>query len=88
MQPNPDGSVGTFETALGSSVGFRYRIDSKSAISLGTGVNAITPVQGVKRYDVKNPFLSYDRNARLGNVQMRNGVGVTVVTNPAYRAHR
>lgn len=85
MQPNPDGSVGTYETALGGSIGFRYRIDSKSAVSLGTGVNAVTPVQGVKRYDVKNPFLSYDRNARIDNVQMRNSFGVTAVTNPAYR---
>lgn len=85
MQPNPDGSVGTYETALGGSIGFRYRFDAKSALSLGTGVNAVTPIQGVKRYDVKNPFLSYDRNARLGNVQMRNSFGVTTVTNPAYR---
>ncbi|WP_413944023.1 hypothetical protein [Bdellovibrio sp. HCB-162] len=85
MQPNPDGSVGTYETALGGSIGFRYRFDAKSALSLGTGVNAVTPIQGVKRYDVKNPFLSYDRNARLGNVQMRNSFGVTAVTNPAYR---
>ncbi|MEK2644284.1 hypothetical protein [Bdellovibrio sp. BCCA] len=85
MQPNPDGSVGTYETALGGSIGFRYRFDTKSALSLGTGVNAVTPIQGVKRYDVKNPFLSYDRNARLGDVQMRNSFGVTAVTNPAYR---
>lgn len=85
MQPNPDGSVGTYETALGGSIGFRYRFDAKSALSLGTGVNAVTPIQGVKRYDVKNPFLSYDRNARLGEVQMRNSFGVTAVTNPAFR---
>ncbi|MBO9665969.1 MAG: hypothetical protein J7501_04085 [Bdellovibrio sp.] len=85
MQPNPDSAVGTFETALSGSIGARYRIDTKSAISVGTGVSAITPVQGVKRYDTKNPFISYDRNARLGEVQMRNSFGVTAVTNPAFR---
>ncbi|MFM6928285.1 MAG: hypothetical protein ACKOX6_07460 [Bdellovibrio sp.] len=85
MQPNPDGSVGTFETALSGSIGARYRIDSKSTISVGTGVSAVTPVQGVKRYDTKNPYLSYDRNGRLFEMQMRNSYGVTYVTNPAYR---
>jgi hypothetical protein len=52
---------------------------------LGTGVSAVTPVQGVKRYDTKNPYLSYDRNGRLFEMQMRNSYGVTYVTNPAYR---
>ncbi|MGE5084951.1 MAG: hypothetical protein ACM3MG_01525 [Bacillota bacterium] len=85
MQPNPDGSVGTFETALSGSVGARYRIDSKSTISVGTGVSAVTPVQGVKRYDTKNPYISYDRNGHLFDVQMRNSYGMTYVTNPAYR---
>ncbi|MDG0816891.1 hypothetical protein [Bdellovibrio svalbardensis] len=86
MQPNPDGSVGTFETALGGSISARYRIDTKSAIGFGTGASALTPVQGVKRYDVKNPFITYDRNARVYEMQMRNSVGVTFVTNPEYRA--
>lgn len=85
MQPNPDGSVGTYETALSGSIGARYRIDQKSTISVGTGISAVTPLQGVKRYDTKNPFLSYDRNGRLFEMQMRNSYGVTYVTNPAYR---
>ncbi|WP_413558651.1 hypothetical protein [Bdellovibrio sp. HCB209] len=84
-QPNPDGSICACETSLGGSIGARYRFDSKSALSVGTGVNALTPFQGVKRYDVKNPFVSYDRNARVGDVQMRNGVSATYVTNQTYR---
>lgn len=84
-QPNPDGSICACETSLGGSIGARYRFDSKSALSVGTGVNALTPFQGVKRYDVKNPFVSYDRNARAGDVQMRNGVSATYVTNQTYR---
>ncbi len=85
MQPNPDGSIGG-ETSLGGSISARYRIDSKSAVGVGTGVSALTPLQGVKRYDVKNPFISYDRNARIGDMQMRNSFGVTTITNPDYRA--
>lgn len=86
MQPNPDGSAGTFETALGGSISARYRLSSSTAVSLGTGVSALTPVQGVKRYDVKNPFISYDMSSRFWNSQMRNAFGATVVTNPDWRA--
>ena len=48
-------------------------------------MSAVTPLQGVKRYDTKNPFISYDRNGRLFEMQMRNSIGATYVTNPAYR---
>lgn len=86
MQPKPDGGVSTNQTSLGGSISARLRIDSKSSVGVGTGVSALTPVQGAKRYDVKNPFLSYDRNARVWDMQMRNSYGVTAVTNPDYRA--
>jgi hypothetical protein len=85
-QPNPDGSIGNTDTAVGGSVSFRYRLDPKSAISAGTGINVLTPVQGSKRTDVKQPFVSYDRNSRLGDVQLRNSYGVAAVTTPEYQA--
>ncbi|WP_413585301.1 hypothetical protein [Bdellovibrio sp. HCB274] len=84
-QPNPDGSICACETSLGGSLGLRYRFDSKTAMSLGTGVNALTPFQGVKRYDVRNPYLGVDRNSRVGDIQMRNGVKGVYVTNQTYR---
>jgi len=83
-QPNPDGSIGNNDTALGGSISARYRIDPKSAISLGTGINSLTPFHGSKRTDVKTPFVSYDRNARLGEVQLRNSYGVSVTTVKEY----
>ncbi len=85
MQPNPDGSVGVFETSLGGSIGARYRFDSKSAISLGSGINALTPFHGTERIDLKTPFVSYDRSDRIGEVQMRNSFGTSVTTVPNYR---
>lgn len=85
MQPNPDGSVGVFETSLGGSIGGRYRFDNKSAVSVGTGINALTPFHGTERVDVKTPFVSYDRSARLGDVQMRNSFGASATTTPNYR---
>ncbi len=84
-QPNPDGSLGVYSTSLGGSISGRYRMDSKSAISVGTGVSALTPFHGVERIDVKTPFISYDRNSRIGNVQMRNSYGASVTTVPNFR---
>lgn len=84
-QPNPDGSLGVYSTSLGGSISGRYRIDSKSAISVGTGVSALTPFHGVERIDVKTPFISYDKNSRLGSFQMRNSYGFSVTTVPNFR---
>ncbi|WP_415062175.1 hypothetical protein [Bdellovibrio sp.] len=84
-QPNPDGSIGVFATSLGGSISGRYRMDSKSALSVGTGITALTPLHGVERTDVKTPFISYDRNARLGEVQMRNSYGASITTVPNFR---
>lgn len=84
-QPNPDGSVGVYATSLGGSISGRYRFDGKSALSLGTGVSALTPFHGIERTDVKTPFVSYDRNSRWGDLQARNSYGVSVTTIPNYR---
>lgn len=84
-QPNPDGSIGVYSTSLGGSISGRYRFDKQSALSLGTGVSALTPFHGVERTDVKTPFVSYDRSTRLGEVQMRNSLGGSLTTVPNYR---
>lgn len=83
--PNPDGSIGNYATALSGSMSGRYRLDSKSAISLGTGISANTPFHGVERMDVKTPFVSYDRSSRLGDLQLRNSYGASVTTVPNFR---
>ncbi len=85
MQPNPDGTVAVNETSLGGSIGSRFRLDSKSTIGIGTGVNALTPLQGTKRYDVKNPYLSYDRNSKISEIQMRNSISLSAITIQTYR---
>ncbi len=85
-QPNPDGTVGVFETSLGGSISGRYRLDSQSAVSVGTGITALTPFHGTERLDVKNPFISYDLNDRMGGVQMRHSFGYAVTTVPNYRS--
>ncbi|MFS4458359.1 hypothetical protein [Bdellovibrio sp. HCB2-146] len=84
-QPNPDGSIGSNDTALGGAISARYRLNSKSAISLGTGINARTPFHGTEQADVKNPFLGIDYSSRLGDVQMRNSGSVEAATVPEYR---
>ncbi|KYG67254.1 hypothetical protein AZI86_09625 [Bdellovibrio bacteriovorus] len=84
-QPNPNGSIGPNETSVGGSISGRYRLDSKTAISMGTGISMLTPFHGVKRTDVKTPFISYDRSARVWDAQMRNSFGASVTTVPNYR---
>lgn len=83
-QPNPDGSIGNNDTSLSGSIGGRYRFDSRSAVSVGTGISSLTPFHGSKRTDVKTPFISYDLNSRLQNVQMRNSYGLSVTTVKEY----
>lgn len=84
-QPNPDGTVGVYEVSMGGSISGRYRIDSKTTISAGGGLSAITPFHGVKRVDFKNPFISYDKSHRVGNFQFRHSPGVSATTVPIYR---
>jgi len=83
-QPNLDGSVGTYETSLGGSLGLRYRLDSKSSLSFGTGLKVIHPLHGAERTDIQTPYLNYDSTFRLGGVQMRSSPGLSVTTLPNY----
>ena len=84
-QPNPDGSRGTYETALSGTVGIRYRLDSTSSVSGGTGLKVIHPLHGAERTDVQTPFLSYDVTSRTAaGIQMRNSFGLSYVTIPTY----
>ncbi|MEN0057866.1 MAG: hypothetical protein AAGB31_03450 [Bdellovibrio sp.] len=83
-QPNPDGSIGVYDTSLGGAISGRYRLDGRSTVSLGTGITALTPFHGTERVDVKNPFLSYDLSSRLNELQMRNSVKGSVTTVPNY----
>lgn len=83
-QPNPDGSIGTYETAIAGSFSGRYRIDPSHSISVGTGIKAIHPFGDMDRFDLSNPFMSYDIMNRFGNLQMRNSPGISAITIPNY----
>lgn len=83
--PNPNNMPGVYRTSLGGSVSGRYRFDSRTALSLGTGISALTPFHGVERMDVRTPYLSLDRSGRVGDVQMRNSLGVSVTTIPNFK---
>lgn len=83
-QPNPDGSVGSYETAVRGSFSARYRIDSTRTISLGTGVTGIHPLHGWDRTDINNPYVSYDWTQKAGGFQMRHSPGLSLITVPNY----
>ncbi|MGE0761639.1 MAG: hypothetical protein AB7N80_00030 [Bdellovibrionales bacterium] len=83
-QPNPDGSVGSYAQALKGSAMLRYRISSVSTVSAGTGLAVNHPFHGWDRTDVNNPFMSYDRSIRLGQLQMRTSPGFMIATVPNF----
>lgn len=83
-QPNPDGSIGSFQTALGGSMGARFRINSKSTVGISTGLKAIHPFHGVERVDLSNPSLTYDYAARVAGIQMKNSPGFVLRTVPDF----
>lgn len=84
-QPNPDGSIGSFQTAIGGSMGLRYRINSKSTVGLSTGLKAIHPFHGMERFDVSNPSLTYDYSTRVWDMQMKNSPGFVLRTVPEFK---
>ena len=85
-QPNPDGSIGTYETSIGGSLGGRYRIDPKTTVSVGSGVKLVHPFHGMDRTDLNNPYISYDKTAKIAGIQMRNSIGASYITIPNYTA--
>lgn len=84
-QPNPDGSVGSFQTALGGSMGLRYRLNSKSSVGVSTGIKAIHPFHGAERTDMSNPALTYDYSMRVWDMQMKNAPGLVYRTIPEFK---
>jgi hypothetical protein len=84
-QPNPDGRPGTYATSLGGSIGGRFRLDSSSSVTAGTGMKALHPFHGMDRFDTNNPYVNYNLSAGFWGVQMRNTFGYSLVTNPDYK---
>ncbi|MDG0816410.1 hypothetical protein [Bdellovibrio svalbardensis] len=83
-QPNPDGSIGSFQTSLGGSIGARYRINSKSTVGISTGLKSIHPFHGAERTDLSNPSLTYDYSSRIAGIQMKNSPGFVLRTVPDF----
>lgn len=84
--PNPSGKAGNYRQRISGSFSNRYRISPVEAVSFGTGLTFNHPFHGLSRTDVNNPFFSYDRALRSGNLQMRTSPGITIVTAPDYAA--
>lgn len=83
-QPNPDGTIGSFQTALSGTMGARYRLDNRSTIGIATGLKAIHPFHGMERIDLSNPILSYDYSVRVADIQMKNSPGFVLRTVPEF----
>ena len=84
-QPNIDGAVGNFAQTFGGNLSMRYRFNSDTTMSAGTGLSVNHPFHGMDRLNVADPFISADRAFRSGKLQMRNGATLIVATTPDYR---
>jgi hypothetical protein len=83
-QPNPDGSIGNMQTNIAGSINGRYRFNRETSLSLGSGIKGYTPFQGIQRFDMSTPTLTYDRVFKTGEYQFRNAPGLSIVTYPEY----
>ncbi len=84
-QPNPDGVVTQNATALSGSVGMRYRLNSDSSLSLSVGVSDKYIFHDEQKFDINNPFLSYDTAFKLGPVQMLSAPNLSLITSDVYK---
>lgn len=83
-RPNIDGVVRNNATQISGSVTANYRFDAERSLSFGTGVAFNHPFDGMDRTDANNPFVSYNRAVRFGNLELRTSPGLTVSTVPTY----
>jgi hypothetical protein len=79
-QPNPDGTVSVTATAITGSAGLRYRFDSQRSISLTTGLSNQYPFREGSRFDANNPYFSYSRAFRIGDLQLISTPGFSIIT--------
>lgn len=84
-QPNPDGSIGSYSTSLGGTLGTRLRLNNKKVFSLSTGAKTIHPFHGAQRVDLSNPSLTFDNSSRWQDIQMRSSVSFIYRTIPEFR---
>lgn len=83
-QPNPDGIVGSYQTAIGGNAGGQMRLSKRSSVGLSTGFKMIHPFQDTGRTDVNNPMMSYTFADRYSGIQMRMMPAVIVRTVPDF----
>jgi hypothetical protein len=84
--PNPDGTSGRHKTNLSGAIGVRLRIDRDRAINFGTGVAAVTPFQNLQRFDVNDPFVSYDITEKVHSLQVHLSPSIAIKTVPEDKA--
>lgn len=83
-QPNLDGTVGSYQTAIAGAFGFRYRYNSKTSLGISTGVRLIYPFHGMGRTDLSNPSITADYSFKRLGIQMKSTTGYVVRTVPDF----
>lgn len=86
-QPNLDNSPRDHLTSLSGSISGRYRVSGKTAFSLGSGLSALTPFQGIQRFDLNSPYLAVDHTYKALGFEMRTGLSTSLTTTPDYKKY-
>ena len=86
-QPNPDNDPTQSPTRIAGDVSVRYRIDSASSITAGTGIGIVRPfTTPLKKYtvEVSDPFLAYNYARKVGGITRVNKLQSSVMTSEYY----
>jgi hypothetical protein len=85
-QPNPDQVVTSTKTAVAGTVGARVRFDPTTTMSFGSGLKQTYPFREEQKLAFTNPYLTYDKSLRLGDVQVVASPGVFYVNDEVLKA--
>jgi hypothetical protein len=85
-QPNPDGVVSQTQTAISGNIGFRYRLDNSTSISVYAGLSDDYAFHPNQSLDVNSPTVSWDKTFKWEGIQFLSSPGVTLITQSNYTA--
>lgn len=83
--PNPGNEQPPPLSTLSGTVSARYRMDPRTSIGVGTGVQVFSPFNKFQGFSVSDPYVDLGRSYKLGPIQGRGSASVTFYTNDQSR---
>lgn len=83
--PNPGNEQPPPLSTLSGTVSARYRMDPRTSIGVGTGLQVFSPFNKFTGFSISDPYLDLGRSYKLGPIQGRSSASVTFYTNDQSR---